>query len=42
MQRLVSENTDKISVSLAPGDAVLFRVQPADEEKFIAEYKISE
>ena len=41
-QGLVSENVDKISVSLAPGDAVLFRVQPADEEKFIAEYKISE
>lgn len=42
MQRLVAEDTETLSVSLAPGDAVLLRVQPADEEKLIAEYKLSE
>lgn len=40
-QRLVCENTDKIDVSLACGDAVLLRVQPAGEELCTIEYTLA-
>ena len=39
LQRLIAENTDTLSVSLANGDAVLLRLQPAGEELFTIEYK---
>ena len=41
LQHVICDKTDKISVSLAPGDATLIRLQPADEEAFTIEYRLS-
>lgn len=39
-QQVICERTDCISVSLAAGDAVLYRVQNADEEAYTVEYRL--
>jgi hypothetical protein len=41
LQHVVCENTDKLALELAPGDAVLYRLQPADEEAYTIEYRLS-
>ena len=41
-QDVICESTSKLSLKLAPGDAVLLRVQPASEEAFTCEYKLAE
>ena len=41
-QHLVSENVNAIKVSLAPGDAVLLRLQNAGEELCTIEYKLED
>jgi hypothetical protein len=37
----MNENTDKLALTLAPGDAALVRLQNADEEAFTIEYRLS-
>ena len=37
---MICEGTDKIEVTLAAGDAVLYRVQNAAEEAFTIEYRL--
>lgn len=39
-QHLVAENTEKVKVSLSCGDAVLFRIQQAEEEIYSIEYTL--
>ena len=39
-QSMICEGTDKIEVTLAAGDAVLYRVQNAAEEAFTIEYRL--
>ena len=41
-QRLIYENTEKLNVSLPCGDAVLFRLQPSEAEKFTVEYMLDD
>jgi hypothetical protein len=41
-QHLLSTGTDRISVSLIPGDALLLRVQSAEEEPFLVDYELAE
>jgi len=41
-QDVICESTSKLSLKLAPGDAVLLRVQPANDEAFTCEYKLAE
>ncbi len=41
-QDIVHESVSKLPVKLAPGDAVLYRVQPASDEAFTCEYKLVE
>jgi hypothetical protein len=41
LQHVACENTDKLALELAPGDAVLYRLQPADEEAYTIEYRLS-
>jgi hypothetical protein len=41
LQHVMSENTDKLALTLAPGDAALVRLQNADEEAFTIEYRLS-
>lgn len=40
-QRVIFDNTDKLSLHLNPGDAVLVRIQNANEEAFTCEYKLA-
>lgn len=39
-QHLLATGTDRIPVSLIPGDAILLRVQNAAEEAFLADYEL--
>lgn len=39
-QHLIQTDVDRIPVSLIPGDAILLRVQPAEEEPFLADYEL--
>ena len=41
LQYIAADSTDKLNVQLAAGDAALFRLQPADEEAFTIEYRLS-
>jgi hypothetical protein len=41
-QRVIADNTDTLALELAPGDAVLLRVQDAADEPFTCEYKLAE
>ena len=41
LQYVKAESTDTIDVTLAAGDAVLLRLQKADEEAFTIEYRLS-
>ena len=41
-QRVICDGTDKISLTLAPGDGVLYRFQKASEEAFTCEYELCE
>ncbi len=41
-QDVIHECVSKLPVKLAPGDAVLLRVQPAADEAFTCEYKLAE
>ena len=41
-QDLIHESASKLPLELAPGDAVLLRVQPASEEAFTCEYKLAD
>ena len=41
-QYLTKDSTDRLNVVLAAGDAALFRLQPAKEEAFTIEYRLSE
>lgn len=40
-QSLISRNTTQITVTLPCGDAILLRIQPASEEPFTIEYRLS-
>lgn len=40
MQHVVADTTAALTVTLAAGDAMLYRLQPAEEEAFTVEYKI--
>ena len=37
---IVSDSAEQIKVTLAAGDAILYRVQPANEEPFTIEYRL--
>ena len=39
---VICENTNELSVNIAPGDAVIIRVQKASEEAFTLEYQLAE
>lgn len=39
-QDIIHESVSKLPIKLAPGDAVLYRVQPASEEAFTCDYKL--
>ncbi|MBQ8402206.1 MAG: hypothetical protein IJX14_09790 [Clostridia bacterium] len=39
-QSVICDSTDRFTITLAPGDAVLVRVQDAAEEAFTAEYRL--
>ena len=39
-QNVVCDRTDSVTVSLAKGDAILYRVQNADEAPFTVEYRL--
>ncbi|MBE7051906.1 MAG: hypothetical protein E7395_04980 [Ruminococcaceae bacterium] len=41
-QRVIHENVTSLPVELAPGDAVVLRIQKADEEAFTVEYQLAE
>ena len=41
-QNVISDSTKTINVNLGLGDAVLLRVQPAEEEAFVCEYKLAD
>lgn len=41
-QHLLQAGADRISVSLIPGDALLLRVQSAEEEPFLVDYELAE
>ena len=41
LQYVKSDSTNKIEVDLIPGDAVLYRLQKAEEEAFTIEYKLN-
>ena len=41
-QRVINDSTNKLSLTLNPGDAVLFRLQKASEEAFTCEYKLAD
>lgn len=41
LQNVISDCTDKLDLSLIPGDACLLRLQKADEEAFTIEYQLS-
>ncbi len=41
-QSVVHDSVSVLPVKLAPGDAVLYRVQPAKDEAFTCEYKLAE
>ena len=41
LQHVISDKTDKLSLSLEPGDAALVRLQSADEEAYTIEYRLS-
>ena len=40
-QRIICENTDAIPVALPQGDAILLRLQKAEEEAFTLEYSLN-
>ena len=40
LQYVTSDSTEKLAISLAPGDAVLLRLQKAKEEAFTIEYRL--
>jgi hypothetical protein len=40
-QKVIFDSTSLISLTLAPGDAVLYRIQNASDEPFTIEYKLS-
>ncbi len=40
LQYVAYENTSELAIMLAPGDAMLYRVQKADEEAFTIEYRL--
>ena len=39
-QSVLDDGTDRLTVTLAPGDAVLVRVQDAAEEAYTVEYRL--
>ena len=39
-QEIVWDDTREIRVSLAAGDAILYRIQPAAEDAFTVEYRL--
>ena len=39
-QNVIWDETRQINVSLAKGDAILYRIQPAAEEAFTLEYRL--
>lgn len=41
-QRVLFDTTEELSITLEPGDAVLYRFQEAEEEAFTCEYELSE
>ncbi len=41
-QRVIFDSVNVLSVELNPGDAMLIRIQKADEEAFTVEYKLAE
>ena len=41
LQSVRAENAETLTVQLAAGDAALFRLQPAEEEAFTIEYRLS-
>ncbi len=41
LQTVIAENTDKLELSLAAGDATLIRLQRAEEEAFTVEYRLT-
>ena len=41
-QDMIIDSTRELPIKLAPGDAVLLRVQPSSEEAFTCEYKLAE
>lgn len=41
-QRVLFDSTEELSITLEPGDAVLYRFQEAEEEAFTCEYELSE
>ena len=40
-QDVIHDSVSKLPLKLAPGDAVLLRIQPANEEAFTCEYKLA-
>ena len=41
-QRMIVDNTNKITLALNPGDAVLYRFQVSSEEPYTCDYKLVE
>ena len=41
-QRVLLDRASELPVTLAPGDAVLYRFQKADEEAFTCEYELAD
>ena len=41
-QRVIYDCVSELPIKLVPGDAVLYRIQPASEEAFTAEYQLEE
>jgi hypothetical protein len=39
-QNVIWDETKQINVTLAKGDAILYRIQPAAEEAFTIEYRL--
>lgn len=39
-QNVIADAADKITVTLAPGDATLVRIQDANDEAFTIEYRL--
>ncbi len=39
---IICENESSLKVKLAPGDAIVIRVQKSDEEAFTCEYQLAE